>query len=154
MSTLSVTHAVVLDRHPDAVAVLVRKIRRGKSPRRDTDPATWDWSYAWGTWGGYPTGTVDERVLDEVRRSVPVGLHADVGRAWASLALTPDFFPPEGLALIRAGHERAVAEEVRHGLSSPAERAAELADALAFLTGSRNKGFLAIGMEPPDDAPE
>lgn len=163
MPNLDTTYEQALSRHPAEVAEIVKGVRKGKARDKDTDPATWRWCYTWGTRieGGGSLAellseklepyhiklsrmTLDERVTDEVRRSVPVALYGRVpsGRTGGQEAL-PDF-PPEVGALIRSRHEADLKEVARVSALSPEEKEAERREALNYLTGPRNRGFLAF----------
>jgi hypothetical protein len=162
MSSVNVPHETALKRHPSEVARIVAKVRSGKARDKDTDPATWQWRYVWGTRvEGYNIGqlldgtagkdakrrlamTADERVADQVARSRPAWLEAATVRTQARANLPDDCFPPECVAWIRVGVEAQVAEEARVASLTRAEKDADVAEALAFLTGPKNKGFMAL----------
>ena len=42
-----ITYAEALAKHPTEVAEIVRLMRKGRSKAKNTDPATWSWSYSW-----------------------------------------------------------------------------------------------------------
>lgn len=167
---VTVTYEEALARHPDAVRAITTKIKKGKSKEKDSDPATWDWSYSWGTMVEGSTSladllsgkhepwhvkqarmTLDERVADEVRRSKPVHLVAATKprhKTRGYETLDKDYFPPEAEKSIRAGHRERMRDEARYAAMSQEERDAEVRGALEFLTGPRNKGFVAVRVAP------
>lgn len=160
-----VPYEVVVQRHHDEWKAIVIKVRKGKSKDKHTDPATWDWSYSWGTRIGLPDDydgslvpfpklvvklTLDERVGDEVFRSKPVHLvgQPPSHRTRAYQTLAPDYFPPEAEKAIRNGHIARMKEEKRQAALTPEESAAEIEAALDYLMGPRNKGFMALRVSP------
>lgn len=170
MSEVVVSYEEALARHPDGVASILKQVRSGKAKDKDRDATTWKWTYSWGTRidGGISSladllsgkhepyhvklarMTLDERVADEVHRSKPVHL---VGRTPSFKTrgvadMHPDYFPPEAEALIREGHASQVAEQARVAGLTQEQRDDEVRAALAYLTGPKNRGFMAVRVSP------
>ena len=80
-----ISYAQALERHPVEVGKLVTKIRKGKSPRREADPKTWDWLYRVAVKIHTPS-SLDPSPFKQVVFCV---LGTELGRAWANVDLEP-----------------------------------------------------------------
>lgn len=122
---VEIDYATVLVRHPVEVQICVDKIRKGKSKKKDTDPATWKWTYDWSTKvEGFLLGdvfsgkaaaasqkqqslTVSERVTNTISRSSSC-LQAKIGGTWSYSPLS--VFPKEAEAFILQNEQKAEAD--------------------------------------------
>lgn len=160
MIVAKLTYDEMLRRHPVEVTAMVAKIRKGKSKVRDEDPAKFEWVYdacvrieGAGTLadilGGdaarreakFDAMSIDDKVADHLRR-MSCGIVARLDRCVVrSDVVVPN--PPEAEHNAREGYERLAAEKARYAALTPAERDAELQEAVKAL-GSRGLGMIAI----------
>ena len=143
-----------LERHPEQVADVIRQVRKGRSKTKNTDPSTWTWSYTWcveihgcsiedmfrEAGREKPVLSLEERVDDLLRRS-HVALSGHTRSSDVSSEVLRDHYT-------RSVTEE-MTEEARIAALSPAERDQQVQDALRYLTGPKNKGFVAIHFPSP-----
>lgn len=150
---VEIDYAIALARHPVEVQVCIDKIRKGKAKKKDTDPATWKWTYDWATSvEGFSLGdmlsgkaqkppkpqTVEERVADEVSRSSAC-LQARIGGTWSYSPLS--VFPEEATAVILKAEQQAEADRRQWESLSDEGRKDKLEGLLKQLRGP---GFVEI----------
>lgn len=158
MPNLDIPYEVALTRHPEVVNACIDQVRAGKSKDKNTDPATWRWTYSWGTrveattlerllrdgpkeWSKM---NVDQRVKDQVMRSLPVWLMGTPPnkRTCGRADLEPTYMPDEVQEWIRKGVTEQFDEEQRVAGLSEEQRQEELEAMLRELR--KGKGFVEL----------
>ncbi len=149
MPNIDIPYDVALTRHPKQVNACIDQVRAGKSKDRNTDPATWRWTYSWATRIEATTFerllmegpkdrsqmTAEQRTADEVMRSLPVWLMGTPPnkRTCGRADLESTYFPDEVRARILKNHEEQVAVEQRMAGLTPEQRQAEFEAAVEEL---------------------
>ena len=152
----SLTYQQALERHPEQVADVLRQVRKGRSKTKNADPSTWTWSYDWCVeiHGSFSfedllSGKQEEERQVRLSRSLEErvnGLIRDSHVALRGHTGSSDV-PSE---VLREHYTETVtaemAEEARAAAMSPEQRHQEAQEALRYLMGPRNKGFMAISI--------
>ena len=152
---LPLSYEDALAKHPDEVAEVIAQMRKSRSKFRNSDPSAWKWSYDWGERieGGAmsaadlfkpqkpkPVLSLEERVEDCLRRC-EVNLCGNGGYAPVSSDVIRE--------VTTKRYQDEIAEEHRVAGLSQEERDEETREALAFLRGPRNKGFMSFDVVVP-----
>lgn len=158
MPNIDIPYEVALTRHPDQVNACIDQVRAGKSKDKNTDPATWRWTYSWATRIEATTlerlfregpkdrtkMTAEQRTADEVMRSLPVWLMGTPPnrRTCGRADLEPTYFPDEARDRILKAFEEQVAEEQRMASLTDEQRQAEVEGLLKQLR--KGTGFMEL----------
>jgi len=146
---LMLRYEQAVERHPDHVAEVMAKLRRGKSKHRLAEACTlhWDYSYCIRCGPGLSPAfeTIEDEVSDRVSRTM-VHIEGQIGRWWGSSESRVDV-PAEIVAEYRMYIEEAWEERARVAAMSPEERDRLLQDAL--MQASKSPGFAALYVGPP-----
>jgi hypothetical protein len=159
MASIPVSAAEVFARHPAEAQRLVEKVRKGKTKKAQTDPATWKWTYRTmvrvdGAPSPIASGadlvkwhaqcqkreakmSVEELVKDELSRTTTT--HQASSNGYNGIEVQN---PPVVEAWIRNKFEDERAEQARFESLSPEEKAKEFQDLLKEC--DKFPGFVAL----------
>jgi hypothetical protein len=155
MKICDITYEEALKRHPTEVALIVKRLRKGKSKLRENDPASFTWEYTRCV--ECPDGLTLAEIFSEQgdsrsRRRNTVTLEAavadEISRSHCALYLRAPRVgigervsaPPELEPQVREGFERQAREQARVNAMSPKQRQAEIEGLLSQL--GRDPGFM------------
>lgn len=151
---LPLSYEDALSKHPAEVAEVIRIARKSRSKFRNSDPATWKWEYIWSELieGGVmsirevllsPPGGPDTRPLEE-------RVNACLARCGVTLRGS-GWWTEISSEVLREYHteyyRKLIEEEGRRNAMTKEEVEEGFQESLRFLTGPRNKGFMAIKVD-------
>ena len=130
---INITYEIALSRHPEIVAQMFRRSKKYL-------PEEYDWFYDWGI---EIDNSYNPERWDPERIHVSLSISKGASRSWKNIDCGVNI-PPE-IARHETDRIQSVVEErYRVAHLSPEEKQRELNEALAYLTGPKNKGFIAL----------
>lgn len=151
----------VRENYHSALTEVLSRRARGNSRAKTIAPSMLEWSYRWSEFvecvspsdlvqgkGQRKQETVEEEFARRCRNST-AWVVAKGGRTVWSSANLPTLPEPVKAGIRRLCEER-VKEETRYTAMTPAQRDGELRDALKYLMGTKNKGFVVLSIPSKD----
>jgi len=139
------TYTEACEKHPAEVTQIIAAMRKGRSKFKGTDPSTWLWSYSWACRCVRVTGTeLDSRInarLETANGKVVLAAQPNPRGSCEVVKVSVEVLRPWATEC----ETKALAEETRVANMTVDERMSEIREALAFLTGPKNSGFVAVG---------
>jgi hypothetical protein len=103
-------------------------------------PEEYDWSYDWGV---EIDNSYNPERWDPAKICVSLSISKGTSRSWKNIDCGVDI-PPEIARHESDRIQKAVEERYRVAHLSPEEKQRKLDEALVYLTGPKNKGFIAL----------
>jgi len=154
---ISLTYEQALDKHPTEVAAILQLVRKSRRKNKNTAPDTWSWSYSWAenvpndAFLSFAQMLTQEEPWSVREARKPTEQRINERLANCSVCLLGNGHAADVSAEVLREHvtesiEKQAKEEQRVANLTPEQQQKEQQDALAWLMGPKNSGFMAFGV--------